>query len=168
MSDSDYDSDDFNWDEPLPDQMKHTLAIIEKLTGDFSMTKWKQIAAATGMSLATAKHASWFSRQRYGRLRDKYLAEMPSLQEDRNNPSNADGGGNEEAPGPRAARPLPEAGSAPLLATRRTLRMTARMSPPTLRPTGLSTRESSAPLLTTSKRETEQEQEQDGSEEDKD
>ena len=55
MSDSDNDSDDFNWDEPLPDQMKLTLAIIEKLTGNFSMAKWKEIAAASGMSPATAK-----------------------------------------------------------------------------------------------------------------
>ncbi|KAK8071768.1 hypothetical protein PG996_005116 [Apiospora saccharicola] len=66
------DDDDFNWNEPMPDQMKLTFAIIEKMTGDFSMTKWKEIAAGTGMSDATAK-------QRFPRLRDKYLAEMPSL-----------------------------------------------------------------------------------------
>lgn len=54
MSDS-ADKDDFDWGAPMPHEMKVTFAIIEKLTDDFAMTMWKEISAASSMSLATAK-----------------------------------------------------------------------------------------------------------------
>ncbi|KAK8008256.1 hypothetical protein PG991_010807 [Apiospora marii] len=100
---SDFESDDeYDWEAPMDEEMKHTFAIIEKLHPKFAMKNWNQVATATGMSLGTAK-------QRFARLRDKYLAEMPALQACQENQvdstrSNDDKG--EEASAPSTTAPL--------------------------------------------------------------
>ncbi|KAK8122997.1 hypothetical protein PG984_011667 [Apiospora sp. TS-2023a] len=60
MSNTPDDDDQFDWNAPMPDEMKHTMAVIEKLHPDFAMTKWNEIGGATGMTPATAKLWSHF------------------------------------------------------------------------------------------------------------
>ncbi|KAK7915061.1 hypothetical protein PG985_012764 [Apiospora marii] len=101
MSDSESD-DEYDWEAPMDDEMRHTLAIIEKLHPNFAMKKWNEIAAATGMSLGTAK-------QRFARLRDKYLAEMPALSAGQNNQGDTNQSNDhkgEDVSAPTVAAPL--------------------------------------------------------------